>query len=177
MQDVPDEGDLAKVTELIRGIRIALLTTADTDGRLYSRPVQTLQVESNRTLWFFTDWSSHKVKEVTNDGHVSLGFVDSTRSIFVVVNGTATLVRDPAKARELWTVEQRAYYPDGPDDTRLALLRVELERAEYWLAPGRASYLVAAARAATTGEPAGIIGRHGEVNSPQGSERGLLPGR
>ncbi len=159
----PDNGDLAKVAELIRAVRIALLTTVDADGHLHSRPVQTLRVESNRTLWFFTDWGSHKVTQVAHDEHVNLGFADPSRNIFVVVSGTASLLRDPGKARQLWTVEQRAYYPDGPEDPRLALLRVQIERAEYWLAPGRVSYLVAAARAVTTGEPAGIIGRHGEV--------------
>ena len=163
MQELPDIGDLAKVTELIRAIRIALLTTVDADGRMHSRPVQTLRVESDRTLWFFTDWGSHKVTQVAHDERVNLGFADLSRNIFVVVSGTASLLRDPDKARELWTVEQLAYYPEGPEDTRLALVRVQIERAEYWLAPGRVSYLVAAARAVTTGEPAGIIGRHGKV--------------
>ncbi len=158
-----NSGELAKVAGLIRKIRIALLTTVDAQGHLHSRPVQTLQVESNRTLWFFTDWSSHKVTELANDEHVSLGFADPAQNIFVIVSGSGTLLRDPDKARQLWTVEQRAYYPEGPDDSRLALLRVQIERAEYWLAPGRASYLFAAARAAATGEPAGIIGRHGEA--------------
>jgi general stress protein 26 len=55
-------------------------------------------------------------------------------------------------------MEQRAYYPDGPDDERLALLRVAILHAEYWIAPGRTSYLIAALRAGVTGIPAGVIG-------------------
>jgi general stress protein 26 len=164
MTDLSDRGDLAKVAELIRKIRVALLTTLDTHGRLHSRPVQLLQLESDRTLWFFTDWHSPKVTELQNDERVGLGFADPASSTFVAVSGTGRLLRDPVKARELWTAEQRAFYPDGPQDSRLALLRVEIELAEYWLAPGRTSYLVAAAHAAVTGEPTEILGAHGKVD-------------
>jgi general stress protein 26 len=153
-------GDRAKVGELIRTIRVALLTTVDQDGHFHTRPLETLQVEADGTLWFFTDWSSHKVDELRRDMRVSLGYADPAKNVYVAVSGVGTLLRDPAKAREIWTIEQRAYYPEGFADERLALLRVRVERAEYWIAPGRVSYLVAAARAAVTGTPAGIIGEN-----------------
>jgi hypothetical protein len=38
-------GDFAKLGQLIRDIRVALLTTVDRDGHFHTRPVQTLQVE------------------------------------------------------------------------------------------------------------------------------------
>jgi general stress protein 26 len=156
-------GDLAKVSELIRDIRIALLTTVDQDGRFHTRPVQTLRVDADRTLWFFTDWSSPKVDELHHDVRVSLGYADPANHVYVAVSGSASLFRDAQKAKQLWSVEQRAYYPDGPEDARLALLRIRIERAEYWIAPGRASYLVAAATAAATGTPAGVIGENRKI--------------
>lgn len=48
-------------------------------------------------------------------------------------------------------------------DERLALLRVDIERAEYWIAPGRLSYLVAAAKAAVTGTPVGVVGENRKI--------------
>jgi len=42
----------------------------------------------------------------------------------------------------------------------LALLRVSIEHAEYWVAPGPVSYLLAAAKAAVTGVPAAVIGEN-----------------
>ena len=161
--DGPSADDLAKASALIQHIRIALLTSVDPQGQLHSRPVQTLQVEAARTLWFFTDWNSPKVGELAQDARVSLGYADLESHTFVVVSGTGRLLRDPQKARELWSVEQRAYYPEGPEDARLALLRVEIDRVEYWVAPGRLSYLVAAANAALTGEPAKVIGENRRV--------------
>lgn len=153
-------GDWAKLGKLIRDIRVALLTTVDLDGHFHTRPVQTLQLEGEEILWFFTDWSSPKVHEMQQDVRVALSYADSHRHAYVAVSGSSTLLRDPQKAHELWGVEQRAYYPDGPEDARLALLRVRIERAEYWIAPGRTSYLLAAAKAVMTGVPAGVIGEN-----------------
>jgi general stress protein 26 len=156
-------GDRAKVGELIREIRVALLTTVDRDGRFHARPVQTLQVDADDALWFFTDWTSPKVDELRHDVRVSLGYADPAKNMYLAINGTGSLLRDPRKAGELWSVEQRAYYPRGPEDDRLALLRVRIDRAEYWIAPGRVSYLVAAAKATLTGMPAGVIGENRKV--------------
>jgi general stress protein 26 len=159
-------GDFAKVSELIQEIEVALLTTVDRDGAFHTRPVQTLHVESDRTLWFFTDWSSPKVDELHHDVRVSLGYAHPARHAYVAVTGSGRLLRDTGKAKQLWRIEQRAYYPDGPEDERLALLCVRMERAEYWIAPGRVSYLIAAATAAVTGTPAGIIGENRKIEQP-----------
>jgi general stress protein 26 len=156
-------GDLAKVGELIRDIGVGLLTTVAHDGRFHTRPVQTLQVDPDRTLWFFTDWSSPKVDELHHDVRVSVSYADPAKNVYVAVSGSGSLFRDIQKAQQLWSVEQRAYYPEGPEDERLALLRVYIERAEYWIAPGRTSYLVAAATAAVTGTPAGVIGENRKI--------------
>jgi general stress protein 26 len=154
------QGDWAKLGKLIRDIRVALLTTVDLDGHFHTRPVQTLQHEGRDTLWFFTDWSSPKVDEMHRDLRVALGYADPRQHAYVAISGSSNLLRDPIKAKELWGIEQRAYYPDGPEDQRLALLRVRIERAEYWIAPGPVSYLLAAAKATVTGVPATVIGEN-----------------
>jgi general stress protein 26 len=156
----PLPGDWAKLGKLIRDIRVALLTTVDLDGHFHARPVQTLELEGNETLWFFTDWSSPKVREMNRDVRVALGYADPRQHAYVAIGGSATLLRDTRRAKELWSIEQRAYYPDGPEDRRLALLRVRIEHAEYWIAPGPVSYLLAAAKAALTGIPAAVIGEN-----------------
>lgn len=166
MDDNP--GDLAALTALIQEIRVGLLTTLDAQGRFHTRPVQTLQVESGQTLWFFTDWSTPKVSELQRESRVSVGYADVNSHRFVAVSGSARLLRDTDKAKQLWSAEQLAYYPDGPADARLAVLRVQIERAEYWLAPGRAAYVVAAARAVLTGKPAGIVGENRKLDYDPG---------
>jgi hypothetical protein len=41
----------------------------------------------------------------------------------------------PAKAKELWDPNYQTWFPAGPTDPHLALIRVRVERAEYWDAP------------------------------------------
>jgi general stress protein 26 len=155
--------DLGRLIELIRDIRVALLTTADREGGFHTRPVQTLQADADGTLWFFTDWGSPKADELRHDVRVSLGYADPAKNVYAALNGSGRLLRDAQRAKELWSVEQRAYYPDGPQDARLAVLRVTPERAEYWIAPGRTSYLIAAVKAAATGTPVGVLGENRKI--------------
>jgi general stress protein 26 len=156
-------GELSRLLELIRQIRVALLTTAASDGTLHTRPVQTLGVEDDGTLWFFTDLHSAKAAEVRANMYVSLGYADPSTHHYVAVSGAGTLGRDPTRAHELWQIEQRAYYPEGPQDQRLGVLEVRIERAEYWIAPGRVSYLFAALKAAVTGIPTAVVGENKQL--------------
>ena len=52
------------------------------------------------------------------------------------------------------TDDLEAWFPDGPQDPDLVLLRVVAESAEYWKAPGgRAASLLGYVKANATGEP------------------------
>ena len=154
------QDELLNVLRLIREIPIALLTTFDSGGSFHTRPVQTLAVENDGTLWFFTDVHSGKAHELCVDTRVGLGYADMAANRYVAVRGVGTLRSDAHKAQELWHFEQRAYYPDGPTDERLGVLRVQIQRAEYWIAPGRASHLFEALKATVTGLPAGVVGKN-----------------
>lgn len=148
-----DRDGLARLKELIDGIRIGLLTTVDLNGALHTRPVQTLRCDLDGTLWFFTDHESPKAHELAHDMRVSVAYSEPAKGIYVAVAGQARILRDKALAAQLWTLDQRAWYPQGVEDEHLSILRVTTERAEYWEAPGKASYLLAAVKAMATGKP------------------------
>ena len=42
------------------------------------------------------------------------------------------MVQDAARIAELWSGRLKAWFPDGKKDPDLALLRVRVDRAEYW---------------------------------------------
>jgi general stress protein 26 len=123
-----------KLWEMVQAIKVAMLTTRD-GGRLRSRPMECVQVEDDGTIWFFTNAASPKAKEVDGEHEVCLAFVDKANQNYASVSGFASIVHDRAKARELWTEDQRAWYPDGLDDPDLALLKVRVQQAEYWDRP------------------------------------------
>ena len=130
-----EQNSAAKLAELIKDIRIAMLTTVADDGSLRSRPMATQNTPFQGTLWFFTRASSHKVEEVDRHVGVNLSYADPGSNTFVSVSGKAQLVRDAAKAQELWNPILRAWFPDGLNDPDLALLQVYVEQAEYWDSP------------------------------------------
>jgi general stress protein 26 len=149
----PDNDDVTKLAKLIKGIEVAMMTTEDDDGTLRSRPMQTQQTVFNGTLWFFTHASSHKVQEIDREHRVNLSYADPASSRYVSVSGLATLVRDRAKIDELWSPALKAWFPDGKDDPEVALLRVDVSKAEYWDAPSsKLVKLVGFTKALLTGQ-------------------------
>jgi len=131
------ENDLEKLRELVKDIDFCMLTTVDEGGDLHSRPMSANgDIDADGDIWFFTNASSHKVSEIEKLPKVNVSFADPDNQRYVSVSGTAQLVRDRAKIDELWRPEFKIWFPKGKDDPEVALLRIALEKAEYWDSPG-----------------------------------------
>ncbi len=117
---------------LIKGIRIAMLTTVRSDGSLRSRPMAAQEAEFDGTLWFFTRAVSPKVGEVEEEGQVNVSYADSEDRRYISISGRATLVLDRQKVEALWNPGLVAWFPEGLADPQLALLRVDTENGAYW---------------------------------------------
>lgn len=135
MENTKSKEAVTKLGELIQGIKVAMLTTVDDDGSLRSRPMATQDAEFEGDLWFFTRASTAKVHEVEHDQHVNVSYADPGRNRYVSVSGRAQLVRDKIKVEQLWSPELKAWFPEGLEDSELALLKVTVETAEYWDSP------------------------------------------
>jgi general stress protein 26 len=143
---------IAKLGKMIKGIRIAMMTTALEDGELHSRPMATQQADFDGDLWFLSDADSAKTYEIGRQSHVNISYADPSDSRYVSVSGAAAIVRDRAKVKELWNPIHKAWFPNGPDDPSLTLLRVSVQKAEYWDAPSsKVLQLIGFAKAALTG--------------------------
>lgn len=124
---------LSKLREIVKAVDICMLTTVDERGELHSRPMSNNRdVEFDGDLWFFTYGSSHKVDEVGRVPNVNASFADVDGQLYASLTGQAEVVRDRAKIEELWKPELRAWFPDGVETPDIALLKVTVERAEYW---------------------------------------------
>ncbi len=144
---------IQKLNELVKDVRIAMLTTADENGLLRSRPMATQKTEFDGDLYFFTKEHSPKMDEVKKDHNVNVAYSNPDKQHYVSMSGTARIITDPAKMKELWTPELKAWFPDGLEDPELSLLKIETSQAEYWDAPNSTVvYLVGLAKAIATGE-------------------------
>ena len=144
---------MPSLRELIRGIEFAMLTTLDRDGRLHSRPMAVLDAEQDGELWFFVSAGSVRAGDIREHEAVNLTYTSPDRQLYVSVCGTAAIVVDRALARRLWKPVCQPWFPLGAEDSDLALLRVDVSKAEYWEAPNaRVVQLLALDRGAPANE-------------------------
>jgi general stress protein 26 len=130
------EENLEKIREMVKDIDFCMLTTVDEKGDLHSRPMSANgEIDPNGDIWFFTGVSSHKVSEIEKFPKVNVSFADPENQHYVSITGQAQLVRDQKKIEELWKPEFKMWFPEGKDDPEVALLRITLEKAEYWDSP------------------------------------------
>ena len=145
--------DLSKLLDKIKDVRIAMLTTQDNDGSLRSRPMYTQEPDGSSALVFLTDKDSAKVYEVKKDSHVNLSYGHPDDNIYVSVSGRANAYRDQAEIDKLWSEPLRAWFPKGKDDESIYILKVEIEKGEYWDTPSSMiTQAYAYVRALATGE-------------------------
>ena len=152
--------------DLIKNIRFAMFTTRHGNGHLHSRPMTTQNSKSDEadTLWFFMSRSSEPVADLTADPVVNVAYADPDKDAYVSVSGRARVVDAPAKAQQLWSKLNEAWFPNGPDDPDVALVCVEITHADYWnVKESKVTQLYKMARAAVTGTPPNGMGEHEKV--------------
>jgi general stress protein 26 len=165
--------DLPKLAELIKDVRVAMLTTFPTatrgfgePTRPHSRPMYTQTIEPEHfdgTLWFMTDSDSAKVHELAENSEVLITYAAPTKNRFVVVTGLARAEHNVEKARELWNIHAKGWWPEGPASNSLALIEVQVETAEYWDGPSSTSYFISLLKAVATGERVDPNTEHGTL--------------
>lgn len=157
--DIQKQNDekLEKVAELVKEIKFAMLTTAEDDGTLRSRPMATMQMDTDGDLWFFTSISSPKTQEAQHHRHVNLSYSRIDKQDYLAIAGTASFVHDKEKMQQLWSPWIKPWFRDGLDDPDLVLLKVTINEAEYWDAPGNSvKRLYGLAKGIMTGNTDGL---------------------
>lgn len=145
-----------KVFDLVKSIEVAQMVTIAADGKLRSRPMVAKQNSFAGDLWFFASATSGKVDELDANREVLLTYSDPSKQNYVSVEGEGEVVRDSQRAqrvRDLWSEPLRVWFPKGPSDPDIALVRVRMREARYWDAPSSAFLLVYGyVKAVTTGQ-------------------------
>jgi len=126
------ESELKELQDLLADYDTALLTTRGEDGHFHSRPMA-LQARSVRDgLWFATWEDTEKVADLESDPHCCVtlykGRHDST---YISISGNVELIRDKETIRQHWSPSWLPWFPKGPDEERVVLLKVNPEHAEY----------------------------------------------
>lgn len=160
------EDAIAKVRELLPAFRSAMLVTHPLEGSdPHARPMGLVGDPAvfGGSLFFFSDDRSRKIEEIARHPRVSLVLQSDDSHRYLHFTGRAAVVDDRARMRELYTPILRTWFPDGLDDPHLTLIRVDVDRGEFWDSPGGMLQVLAAFTTSV------VTGRPG-----QGGEQGTL---
>ncbi len=153
MTTTADAATLEKLSGMIKHIQTAMLTTED-GPHLRARPMVAAQKDFTGELYFYTHASAHKVSEVGSHERVGVSYADSHHQLYVSLSGTAQVVSDKAEVTAHWAESMRTWFPKGIDDPDIAILKVNVDQAEYWDTPSSAMvHLFGYVKAVTTGKP------------------------
>lgn len=128
-----DDG-AAKVRELIKDTRIAMLTHADEHGNLISKPMATQDVDFDGTVYFIAERTSDQVQDLQQRPAVNVAYAGN--GAWVSLTGTALVLNDEAKLKELWDGFTGSWLEGGPENPNNVLIEVTGRSAEYWDTPG-----------------------------------------
>ena len=101
------------------------------DGHV--RPM-TAQVEGARgPIWFFSSKDNALVEKLPQGDRAIATFTSKGHDLFATLHGKLSLDNNPATIDRLWNRYVAAWFEGGKSDPKLAILRLDPERAEIWL--------------------------------------------
>ncbi|AKT36574.1 pyridoxamine 5'-phosphate oxidase family protein [Chondromyces crocatus] len=149
-------GSLQELYELLKEFDVALLITQTPQGFLRARPMamQNPDEVPDCDLWFVTSDETPKVGEIEKEHQVAIACYRPRDRAYLSISAVARVERDNETIKRLWKPDWQAWLPHGAEQT--ALLKLTLERAEYWEPKGGVlRVLYEQAKAVLTGESAG----------------------
>lgn len=132
-KDLPGRAALEKIQAIIKQTPICFFCTAIITGSSKaSRPMTVQQMDEQGNLWFLSAKDSHKNLEIAKDPTVQLFFQGSKHSDFLELHGTATIVTDKKKIKDLWDPLAKTWFTEGEDDPNISVIKVEPYGGYYW---------------------------------------------
>ncbi len=147
-----------RIWDAAESIKAAMLVTIGDEGP-HARPMSAILRPDDGLIWFMTDEATGKLDEIRSNPAVAVTFSDGNVS-YVAFSGQASIVSDRATIESLWSVAADAFYPAGPSDPDIRLIRFQPDEGELWDSPGRVLALFRMAAAVATGTSAREIGTH-----------------
>lgn len=142
----------ARVWDILEKTSVGMLTTHCADG-LRARPLEARPDRESGAILFVTDIRGLKDDEIRADANVCFTVIDSGDNAYLSITGRASVTRDSIAAAKIWKKTDDVWWPDGPRDQNVRVLRIEPLKAELW--DGPASKLIAIyefAKARITGQ-------------------------
>jgi|SRR5690348_12712502 len=141
--------------------KVAMLGTREVGGDMIARPVMPVKIEPEGRVWLFTAADGDIARDLRRDPNVHLTFMNPDDELFVSLNGAARVMQDADRARELWSTMAGVWYVQGPEDSNLAVVQIDVHRGDYWdMKDGKLVRFVKLATAAMAGARPDDVATH-----------------
>lgn len=90
-------------------------------------------------IWFLTDVRSRKDDEIDAVHDIGLVFIDAEARAYLSITGRASVIADTDQAKAIWKKTDEVWWPEGPHDPNVRVMRVEPTTAELWDGPSNAA--------------------------------------
>lgn len=128
-----------KISELLDKLaefNIAMFTTISASGHIHSRPMLTQEREPDCDVWFVTSLDTQKIAELKANPQVGVIYRRDSDNAYASLSGQARLVTDRALIQSKWKESWRAWFPDGPEQADIVIIKVTMQEAEWWFPEG-----------------------------------------
>jgi len=98
------------------------------------QPMTAFVEKETNTLWFFTRDDTDLAQAVASGSDAAFIFLD--RKLQACIDGRLSRAHDRERIDRYWNAHVAAWYPEGKDDPRLTLLRLDVSEAAVWITEG-----------------------------------------
>jgi general stress protein 26 len=157
--NAPEVDRLLKATrQTMAKVRDCWAATPAADGGVSARIVQPIDVapdDEDWTISFITGARTRKAAEIARAGRMTLCYQHHPGRSYVALSGRAAVVAERSAIGARWREPWRLFFPGGPEDPDLVLVRLAVDRIELCV-PGVSPEPFGIRYAALTRDSAGM---------------------
>ncbi|CAN7212877.1 pyridoxamine 5'-phosphate oxidase family protein [Caulobacter sp. LjRoot300] len=103
------------------------------DAREHFQPMTIFIEPEHDLIWFFTHDDTDLAKRAKGGAEAMLVVQSKDHDFHACIGGALSLARDSARIERYWSATVGAWFPEGKDDPRLTLLRLDARDAAVWI--------------------------------------------
>jgi general stress protein 26 len=115
---------------IMASTKTCALITLDDEGRPRVRAMEPFPPDSDFTVWFGTNTKSRKVAQIKKDPRITLYYLDSNGSGYVMIHGLGEIVNNKKEKEKRWKEHWEALFSNK--DEEFVLLKVSPEWMEVF---------------------------------------------
>jgi general stress protein 26 len=118
--------------ELVEKSKTCLVGTNGDNGFPNIKAMFSLKHEGLRQVWFSTNTSSKRVRQLMKDNRACIYYMDDKNFKGLMLTGTMEILQDLKSRKMLWSEGNEKYYPLGMTDPDYSVLRFTAKTGNYY---------------------------------------------